>query len=48
MEFIVFLLLLIGFIPVKLDIPTKKKVYKVPAHVFCNLIAIAIIVLGGL
>lgn len=48
MEFIVFLLLLIGFIPVKLDIPTKKKVFKVPAHVFCNLVALMIIVLGGL
>lgn len=48
MEFIIFLFLLIGLIPIKLDIPTKNKVFKVPAHVFCNLLAITIIVLGGL
>lgn len=48
MEFTIFLLLLIGFIPVKLDIPTKKKVYKIPAHVFCNLVILALVVLGGI
>ncbi len=48
MEFIVFLLLSMGLIPVKLDIPTKNRVFKVPAHIFCNLIAITIIILGGI